>query len=48
MIEEADERLEVRYRLKRKGVDLKRVAEKVAGLYGLDAGDFGIQACEGR
>jgi len=40
MLAEADEQFELRYRLKRMGYDLKKVADRVAELYGMDAGEI--------
>lgn len=40
MLAEAGEQLEVRYRLKRMGYDLKKVAERVGELYGMDPGEI--------
>ena len=40
MLAEANEQYELRYRLKRMGYDLAKVANKVADLYGMDAGEI--------
>jgi len=40
MLAEADEQFELRYRLKRMGYDLKKVAGRVADLYHMDAGEI--------
>ncbi|MEW6664285.1 MAG: transposase [Thermodesulfobacteriota bacterium] len=40
VLAEANEQFELRYRLKTMGYDLERVAKKVAGLYGTNAGEI--------
>jgi putative transposase len=40
MLAEANEQFELRYRLKRMGYDLKKVAARVADLYGMDTGEI--------